>query len=721
MTAADILSDAKPKGGGIGYDSIITEDDADYVVTTKNELISALDSVSDGDIIFIPSEIEIDLSDTQLVIYKSITLASDRGNGVKLGALLSSETTYVRDQTMAYHDITGMTDIGGGETRISIDVPGSNNFDVGDKVWVSGTANYDNTNAGGFYTVTAKGGSSIDIDKAYAGSESSGIVHKILTPTFTVTAANVRITGLRYRGKYTSAIDGTYSLYPDPGTIGIASFAETLNDNLEVDNNELYHIPAWTMDLIHNVGHYIHHNFLYHTRRTGYGYAPWTRQFLFGSQPTGDDVTKIYANLYYENRHNIGSAAGSSYVAKYNLVLFHSRENFHFDNHSGNYSTEVSRNIDYSAKNYFYGGSGIAQDTLEKSKLYNNYLTHANIDTALQSYVQDITDPQNNVYDMTWKTDIPTVTIDSDVTDGIAPLDVIFTATPTNPKSEIVINRYLWLENIDIDIKMTNENYLKRTYTTPGFHTVTVHAGDALGVFSENRSKTIYVKSSESEPELHDHLVDYWDFDTNGDQVGGHRGITFKPWNSLQTVSDGGRNVLDFDGTRTGRIITEDTEMLQIFDDDFSWSFWFKITDFGENSFFGIMGWQTVSQGTVRHSVQNNNNRLRFNGNESEDTEITLNQWHFVVVNYRRNGTVDMYFDDMTTPAVSYENPEFSKSSLNSRGTFDIGMQFTSMSRIIGRMKNLGIWKNKILDENARVWLKNGTTGRTYSELSSYS
>jgi hypothetical protein len=82
---------ANPVGGGEGYTRIISEKDTavKYIVSTKEQLITALNNVRSGEIIFIKGDAVIDLTDTyQLTIPAGVTLASDRGLDGSSGALL---------------------------------------------------------------------------------------------------------------------------------------------------------------------------------------------------------------------------------------------------------------------------------------------------------------------------------------------------------------------------------------------------------------------------------------------------------------------------------------------------------------------------------------------------------------------------------------------------------------------------------------------------------
>jgi PKD repeat protein len=80
-----------PIGGGAGYNRIITETDSrvKYVVSTKDQLITALKSAKSGEVVFVKGSAVIDMTGTPNTnIPAGVTLASDRGNGASQGALI---------------------------------------------------------------------------------------------------------------------------------------------------------------------------------------------------------------------------------------------------------------------------------------------------------------------------------------------------------------------------------------------------------------------------------------------------------------------------------------------------------------------------------------------------------------------------------------------------------------------------------------------------------
>ena len=81
-----------PIGGGVGYSYILSAADADYVVSTKPELLSALSSAVCDDIIFVTGSACIDLTgEHHINIPGGVILASDRGYNGSAGALLYTD------------------------------------------------------------------------------------------------------------------------------------------------------------------------------------------------------------------------------------------------------------------------------------------------------------------------------------------------------------------------------------------------------------------------------------------------------------------------------------------------------------------------------------------------------------------------------------------------------------------------------------------------------
>ena len=84
-----------PIGGGAGYTQVVTG--GDHVVKDLDSLLQALSQATQGQVVFIPGDAEIDLTTRiyieQLVldVPQGVTLAGDRGHQGSQGALLTSD------------------------------------------------------------------------------------------------------------------------------------------------------------------------------------------------------------------------------------------------------------------------------------------------------------------------------------------------------------------------------------------------------------------------------------------------------------------------------------------------------------------------------------------------------------------------------------------------------------------------------------------------------
>ncbi|PSQ37534.1 hypothetical protein BRD08_02445 [Halobacteriales archaeon SW_10_66_29] len=106
-TNTDPPSD-EPVGGGAGYGDILTESDADVVVSTVSELERELSSATSGDVIFVDGDAELDVTNMHVDMAAGVTLASDRGRDGSSGATLYN-TSITEHNIRAYGGrITGL-------------------------------------------------------------------------------------------------------------------------------------------------------------------------------------------------------------------------------------------------------------------------------------------------------------------------------------------------------------------------------------------------------------------------------------------------------------------------------------------------------------------------------------------------------------------------------------------------------------------------------------
>ncbi len=88
---ADANPSTDPLGGGVGYSGIVDPNSADFIVSTRSELLSALSSAKSGQIIYVTDSASINLTgDSPIAIPAGVTLASGRGRSSSLGALIYS-------------------------------------------------------------------------------------------------------------------------------------------------------------------------------------------------------------------------------------------------------------------------------------------------------------------------------------------------------------------------------------------------------------------------------------------------------------------------------------------------------------------------------------------------------------------------------------------------------------------------------------------------------
>ena len=86
---ADVNPTGDPIGGGPGYSNIIDRSAANYIVSSKSQLLGALASATSGQIIYVDDSAEIDLSGMyDIVVPTGVTLASGRGKNGSLGGRL---------------------------------------------------------------------------------------------------------------------------------------------------------------------------------------------------------------------------------------------------------------------------------------------------------------------------------------------------------------------------------------------------------------------------------------------------------------------------------------------------------------------------------------------------------------------------------------------------------------------------------------------------------
>lgn len=115
-----ITDDGSPLGGGAGYGDIFTS--GDFTATTLEELKTALENAKAGQTVFVPSNVQIDLTGTTITVPEGVILASDRGTkqadgSISSGAMLFTTTRQKETLILAANArLTGIT-LSGADTQ----------------------------------------------------------------------------------------------------------------------------------------------------------------------------------------------------------------------------------------------------------------------------------------------------------------------------------------------------------------------------------------------------------------------------------------------------------------------------------------------------------------------------------------------------------------------------------------------------------------------------
>ena len=214
--------------------------------------------------------------------------------------------------------------------------------------------------------IVVPGGVTLASGRGRNGS-AGGLIHcdSFAFPLFWVDGDAVRFTGLRLRGPNPEVGDHDYDLVTHSSGIATGS------SGLEVDNCELW---AWGTEAI-SLGSgaldgHVHHNFIHHTRRAGYGYGVVLDQ----------SSALIEGNVFDTCRHDIAGTgrAGTSYEARYNLVLEHA--NGHdFDMHG---AADFEKNDTKAIWRFDEGQGTLAADSSTSGYHPQNDCTLVNMDPA---------------------------------------------------------------------------------------------------------------------------------------------------------------------------------------------------------------------------------------------------------------------------------------------------------------------------------------------------
>jgi|GEM_PF-1619975 len=255
----------------------------------------------------------------------------------------------------------------------------------------------------------------------------------------------VRITGLRMRGPYGEVGDHHYDI------IGVSNGIRGAHGFLEVDNCELWNWNKWAIDLEVAIGDHIHHNYIHHNTRSGYGYGVWVRGTGTGVPPGADEIPLIEANLFDYSRHHIGSGRqeDSSWEARYNITLQHNVQQ-RFDRHGNSDGAGYDTWIHH---NWFQGITDVDMHfrgpAVGQGLFYNNWSSESFEYTSV--VVSDIAagEPSNiEIYDNEYggvaEEELPTAVVTADIIEGTAPMVVQFDGMGSFDSNGSSVSTYRW-------------------------------------------------------------------------------------------------------------------------------------------------------------------------------------------------------------------------------------------------------------------------------------
>ncbi|MDP6353813.1 MAG: PKD domain-containing protein [Planctomycetota bacterium] len=296
---------------------------------------------------------------------------------------------------------------------------------------------------------------------------------RLFMPLFRTGGKGVRITGLRIRGPFGEAGDHHMD------QIKIANGIKADHEDLEVDNCEMWAWNKWSIDLAIAGGAYIHHNYIHHTRRWGYGYGVWVR---------GGGKSIIEANLFDFCRHHIGSGsqATSSYEARYNICLYHDLQPS-FDRHGNQTKAGHDTHIHHNEfRNPQFAGILFRGNPLGRGHFHDNWFAHASRKSAFinRAKTLDRVTFENNSYGGDSTRYHPNAVAVATPSAGTAPLTVQFDGTQSKDREGGRMIRYRWkfgdgkgpVGAIAETAKATH------TFVDPGLYRVALYASNERGI-----------------------------------------------------------------------------------------------------------------------------------------------------------------------------------------------------------------------------------------------
>lgn len=335
---------------------------------------------------------------------------------------------------------------------------------------------------------------------------------------FTTGGLNVRITGLRLRGPNPDILDHDYYLNK------VACAVRCQHPSLEISNCELWAWDKQAIWLYVSDKAYIHHNYIHHTIRNGYGYGIW----IGGSGKEKNARALIEANLFEACRHCIASSGHlNSWEARYNVFL-KKQLYVNVDRHGqgrgavGGINTHLHHNLFLSKQVHFElpypaDSTGLVEvdhnwfarsefkgkiEEEEGDEVIKKAKTGKEIKPHFGAYPEKLVSAEkkkqmlihDNYFDGSNRV-LPVAMINYDLKEGIAPLTVKFEAGKSSDREGGTISWVQWRfgdgDYSGNESRKTNATY---TFDKPGIYTVTLVVYNNYGIPSETAKQIITVK-----------------------------------------------------------------------------------------------------------------------------------------------------------------------------------------------------------------------------------
>ena len=640
----------------------------------------------------------------------------------------------------------------GGLEKITIDaayasVTASGSAWIGFEYIVAGNADYNGT-----YVSEQKDSQSIYLTSTVDGSRlaygaPSSLVGKFVIHrdhVFALLGDGIHFSGLRIQGPDPTKGKGTTESFNDNENLTVQGALFYFGNSGEVDNCEIYNFPKFGIYLLNEPSlHHIHHNFIHHCQRDGYGYGVWVND---STGVTISNISKIEANIFAHCRHNAAAGDKGSYIFRWNFQSEHYNAAHSVDWHqNGGIFGLVEENI-------FASGNGAAVDGFDTTPsnwptgfltVRDNYSDHDTFDDFFSNEVDlgifnTITFSDNTLEADNWHSSRPIVTISVDDDLHTSPSgDIVFTAIATDPFA-LPIDAYFWMHGGSaFTIKSTPNNILTLTGLTTGIHVIHVVARNTLGFLSRPSTITVEVSSNASTSIKHKMICS---LEANGDLTDSH--------DFGYTIIEGDEGAVEYSNEKGGTgstafsfnqstsinavIKSDNCQEFMPFQEDFSISFSLMVETIpAPLGYYGIMkigGGSSQSPGwriSLRESSGLANLHVAFSNGIKQKrqefgTQLNEDDWYSVVVTFDRTAaTMELYVD-----SVSYGSIAIDSVYLNAYGFdfFELAHQFTTvtgnlyLNRLIGRLDKIRLFRRKLTTTQINT-LHNSGDYLSYGEL----